>query len=239
MRFSPFKRAGAAVLMAGGLACAAALAQAPATAAHKASASNSAAHKAGAATAVEPKRLDFPGVGRTPTPEEIAAWDHAIGPSGKGLPPGQGTAAQGAPIYQSRCSMCHGSKLQGVRRVAGDGSLFGGPALAGGRGQPLWGTGPMPPLTIGSYRPFATTVFDVIYRAMPAYQGGTLTPDEVYALTAFLLYKNDIIKEDTVLNASTLPEIVMPNRHGFVPDKLEDIPNFKKRGCYKTYGTCP
>lgn len=82
-------------------------------------------------------------------------------------------------------------------------------------------------------------VFDVIYRAMPAYQGGTLSPDEVYALTAYLLYKNEIVKEDTVLNAATLPEIEMPNRHGFIPDKLEDIPDLKKRGCYKTYGTCP
>lgn len=107
--------------------------------------------------------------------------------------------------------------------------------------MPLWGTGNNrnAPQTIGSYRPFATTVFDVIYRAMPAYQGGTLTPDEAYSLTAFILFKNDIIKEDQQMDSETVPSVVMPNRHGFVPDNLDEIADFKKRACFKTYGTCP
>jgi len=74
---------------------------------------------------------------------------------------------------------------------------------------------------------------------MPAYQGGSLTADKMYPLTAFILFKNDMIKEDAKMNSETLPQLVMPNSHGFVPDKLEDIPDFKRRACFKTYGTCP
>jgi len=181
----------------------------------------------------------YNGIGRTPTHEEIQAWARAVGPSGKGLPPGKGTVKEGARIYAGKCSYCHGANLEGVPRVSGSGNLIGGPALMGGRNMPLWGPTHNAPLTIGSYRPFATSVFDVIYRAMPAYQGGTLSADETYALTAYLLYKNDIIKEDAFMDRETLPQVTMPNRHGFVPDKFEDIPDIKKRGCYKTYGTCP
>jgi cytochrome c5 len=211
MRSSLSKRVGSTLALLAGITCVATQAQTP----------------------------NYTGIGRTPTEAEVQAWARTIGPSGKGLPPGKGTAKEGALIYARKCSYCHGENLKGVPRVNGSGNLVGGPALAGGRNMPLWGPDHNAPLTIGSYRPFATTVFDVIYRAMPAYQGGTLGADETYALTAYLLYKNDIIEEDAVIDRETLPKVTMPNRHGFVPDKFEDIPDIKKRGCYKTYGTCP
>jgi len=94
-----------------------------------------------------------------------------------------------------------------------------------------------PKMTVGSYWPFATTIFDYIRRAMPRYQEGTLKADEVYSLTAFLLYRNDIIKEDDVIDATTLPKIKMPNRDGFIPQNTDEIHDWKKRGC--KLGHCP
>lgn len=211
MRFSQLKRAVAALGVIAALGCAAALAQTP----------------------------SISGVGRTPTDDEIKAWAHSSGPSGKDLPPGKGTAKEGEPIYVQKCAFCHGRNLEGVPRVTGSGVVIGGPRLGGGRDAPLWGPERNAPLTVGNYKAFATTVFDVIYRAMPQYQGGSLTPDEAYALAAFILFKNDIIKQDAVMDRETLPKVEMPNRHGFLPDKLEDIPDIQKRGCFKTYGTCP
>jgi S-disulfanyl-L-cysteine oxidoreductase SoxD len=193
---------------------------------------------------------DYRDLGRTPSQEEIRAWDIAIGVDGKELPPGSGTAQQGAEIYAQKCVVCHGPDLKGVlyqgRDVLGGGKGGPGsdrtdvgpgrpvPPLVGGKGSL---TGPKPLKTIGSYWPFATTLWDFINRAMPRWQERTLTADEVYALTAFVLYKNDIIKENDVLDAKSLPKVQMPNRNGFLPARLEDIHDFKKRGC--RLGQCP
>jgi S-disulfanyl-L-cysteine oxidoreductase SoxD len=164
-------------------------------------------------------------VGRTPTPEEIQAMDIAIGTDGKELPPGNGNAKTGARIFAEKCAACHGEKQEGSSQA---------PALVGGKGT-LTSLHPM--MTAGSYWPFATTVFDYIRRAMPRYQEGSLKADEVYSLTAFILYRNDIIKEDDVVDAAALPKIVMPNRNGFIPQNLDEIHDWKKRGC--KIGHCP
>ena len=170
----------------------------------------------------------YANVGRTPTKEEIQAWDIAVGPDGKGLPAGQGSAKEGAPIYAAKCAACHGA--------AGQGGAIG-PRVVGGKADTETLTTVRPVRSVGGYWPYATTVWDFINRAMPRGQSGTLTPNEVYALTAFILAKSDIIKEDDVLDAKTLPKVEMPNRNGFVPAKFSDIPDEKKRGCKQ--GVCP
>jgi cytochrome c5 len=172
-------------------------------------------------------------VGRTPTQQEISAWDISVSPSGKGLPAGSGTAAQGAKVFAAKCAMCHGRELQGTK--AGDPNLvMVAPALVGGEGTL---TTDNPVRTVGSYWPFATTLYDFINRAMPRGAERTLKPDEVYAATAFILYKNKIIKEDDVMDAKTLPKVQMPNRNGFLPTRIEDIADLQKRGCHQ--GQCP
>jgi S-disulfanyl-L-cysteine oxidoreductase SoxD len=168
---------------------------------------------------------DYNNVGRTPSQEEIRSIDIAIAVDGKELPPGSGTAKQGAPIYAKKCVECHGPNLEGTKI---------GLPLVGGKGTLATAH---PVKTIGSYWPFATTLWDYINRAMPRWQEGSLQPDEVYALTAFLLYKNAIIQENDVLDANSLPKIQMPNRNGFLPARFEDIPDLKKRGC--RLGHCP
>ena len=168
---------------------------------------------------------DYKNVGRAPTEQEVQAMDIAIGTDGKELPPGSGTAKEGARIFKAKCEVCHGANLEGSPTA---------PALVGGQGTL---TSLHPKLTVGSYWPFATTIFDYIRRAMPRYQEGSLSVDEVYSLAAFVLYRNDIIKETDVLDAKTLPKVVMPNRNGFLPARFEDIPDFKKRGC--KMGHCP
>jgi len=158
-------------------------------------------------------------LGRTPTPEEVKAWDIAIGPEGKELPPGSGTAEDGAKIYAEKCVLCHGP-------TATEGKFLHG-VLAGGEGSL---TTLEPIKTIGSYWPYATTIFDFINRAMPFNKPGSLMPDEVYSLTAFLLYKNDVIKMDAVIDAKSLPQVQMPNRDGFFPAKP-----VWKNGYYQPY----
>jgi cytochrome c len=144
------------------------------------------------------------GLGRTPTAAEIQAWDIAIGPEGKELPAGQGTAREGAALYRDKCAMCHGANgNEGPQDV-----------LVGGQGSL---TTAKPVRTIGSFWPYATTVYDYIYRAMPFYAPGSLSPHEVYALTAYLLFRNGIVSEDEVIDARTLPKVIMPNRAGFHP----------------------
>jgi len=171
-------------------------------------------------------------LGRTPTTEEIQAWDIAINPSGEELPPGSGTAKDGAKVYIEKCMGCHGQNLEG--------SPNGRPLVGG---QSTIGT-LNPKKTIGAYWPFATSIWDFINRAMPPnlYNQPVppeqrLQPDEVYALTAFLLYRNDIIQEHDIMNASTLPIVEMPNRSGFIPADLEDVLDYRGRGCRS--GTCP
>jgi len=170
----------------------------------------------------------YKNVGRTPTKQENEAWDISIGPDGKGLPPGQGSAKDGAPIFAAKCAVCHGDQGQGAKI---------GPRVVGGIADTETLTTLRPVRSVGGYWPYATTVWDFIRRAMPRDQSGTLTPNEVYALTAWILYKSNIIQEGDVLDAKTLPKVQMPNRNGFVPANFADIPDEKKRGCEQ--GLCP
>jgi S-disulfanyl-L-cysteine oxidoreductase SoxD len=148
------------------------------------------------------------GVGRTPTAEEIRAWDISIGTAGKELPPGHGTAKEGAELFvRKNCSVCHGRTGSGVLA----------PTLIKSDGK---SKSPHPCLTpcvndsnvMALHAPFATTMWDYINRAMPLTKEGTLKPDEVYALTAFLLYKNGVIQQDEVMDPQSLPKVKMPNR---------------------------
>jgi cytochrome c len=167
-------------------------------------------------------------IGRAPTKEEIQAWDLSIGPDGKGLPPGQGSAKDGAPIFAAKCAVCHGANGEGGKI---------GPRVVGGIADTETLTTLHPVRTVGGYWPYATSVWDFIRRAMPRDQSGTLTPNEVYAVTAFILFESNIIKEGDVLDQITLPKVQMPNRNGFVPARFADIPDERKRGC--TQGICP
>ncbi len=153
-------------------------------------------------------------LGRTPTEAELHPSDGVVGSDGTELPPGGGTAQQGALIYAVRCSGCHGKNGEGI---------YPWPRLVGGIGSL---NTPHPVQTVGSYSPYATTIWDYIQRAMPPFPlEKNLTPDNIYALTAFLLYKNGIIKETDVMNKSSLPEVQMPNRHGFYPDPPQTTPD--------------
>jgi S-disulfanyl-L-cysteine oxidoreductase SoxD len=144
-----------------------------------------------------------PGLGRDATPQEIAAWDISIPPSGAGLPAGSGTAKQGEAVYVAKCLACHAAKGAGKpadQLVGGIGSL----ATAN------------PVRTVGSYWPYATTLFDYIRRAMPTTNPMSLSDSEVYAVTAYLLHLNGIVGANAEMNAQTLAEVKMPNRDGFV-----------------------
>jgi len=168
---------------------------------------------------------NYKNVGRTPTAQEVQAMDIAISTDGKELPPGSGNAKTGARLFAEKCAACHGENLEGSPQA---------PALIGGAGTL---TSMHPKLTTGSYWPFATTIFDYIRRAMPRYQEGSLKTDDVYSLTAFILFRDEIIKEDDVIDAKSLPKIKMPNRDGFIPQNLDEIHDWKKRGC--KLGHCP
>ena len=146
---------------------------------------------------------DGPSLGVAIDAEDFTAWNISIGPDGDGLPPGSGNAAAGEAVYAEKCAACHGDEGAG------------GPndALVGGHGTLDQQNAAR---TIGSYWPYATTVFDYIRRAMPFQSPQSLTDDEVYALTAYLLALNGVIGEDEVMSAGTLPEVRMPNRDGFV-----------------------
>lgn len=144
------------------------------------------------------------GLGQTATPEQIRGWDIDVRADGAGLPPGSGSVLQGQAIYQARCLACHGA----------DGAKGTAPRLAGGQGTLATAS---PVLTVGSYWPYATTLYDYIHRAMPLDSPQSLTPDEVYAVTAYTLHLNGIVKADAVLDAQSLAAIRMPNRDGFRP----------------------
>jgi cytochrome c len=150
------------------------------------------------------QRREGPDLGRPATADEIKAVDASIPPDGAGLPPGQGTARAGAAIYERQCVSCHGEKGTG------------GPndRLAGGTGT-LTGSGP-PIKTIGNYWQWPTTLFDYTRRAMPYNTPLSLSNDEVYAVTAYLLHLNGIISDEAVMNAETLPKVRMPNRDNFI-----------------------
>ena len=153
--------------------------------------------------------------GTTPRAEEIAAVDIDAMPDGRGLPPGSGTYQEGRDVYTAQCASCHGENLEGIPDVG-----IGGDRLIGGRGSLASGN---PVKTIESYWPYATTVFDYVKRAMPFHAPGSLSDDEVYAATAFILGEAQIIGQDEVMNAETLPQVRMPNRDGFVPDPRPDV----------------
>ena len=146
---------------------------------------------------------ESPNLGTTPDPELLAAWNIDIGPKGDGLPAGSGTATEGETIYSVQCFACHGPEAEGLLNDR----------LAGGHGSL---TTEAPLKTVGSYWPYATTIFDYVRRAMPYLTPQTLTPDELYAVTAYLLYINNIVEQDEEMNAETLPAVEMPNRDSFV-----------------------
>ena len=152
-------------------------------------------------------------IGRTPTAEEIKARDIAIGPTGEELPPGKGNAKEGAQLYRTKgCAACHGA--QGLEGPA--------PILKSKdpKNPDLWARGRILPLRA----PFATTVWDYINRGMPLNREGTLTPDEVYSLTAYLLFINDVIPEDQALDQQSLPKVKMP-----IGDSYAKLPDWKPR----------
>ncbi|MCJ2079657.1 cytochrome c [Methylobacterium sp. E-016] len=151
------------------------------------------------------------GVGRPATPSAIAAWDIDVRADGRGLPPGRGTVREGAAVFAARCAGCHGAQGEGA---AAD-------ALVGGRGTLATAK---PLRTIGSYWPYATTLFDYVRRAMPFDAPQSLTPDEVYAVSAYLLHRNGILPEQAGLDADSLARVVMPNRDGFTTDPRPDLP---------------
>ena len=146
---------------------------------------------------------ETPRLGHHADTAAIAAWAREVWPDGRGLPPGGGTAAAGAPLFADQCASCHGP--DGIGGTADE--------LAGGQ-MPL--TIDTPDKNVGTYWPYATTLFDFIRRAMPMTAPGSLRDDEVYALSAYLLWRNDIIGEHDEMNAHTLPAVVMPNRNGFI-----------------------
>ena len=145
-----------------------------------------------------------PSLGKPVSQEDLASWDISIGPDGAGLPPGSGTVKQGEAVFAAKCQACHGEKGAGRpndRLVGGQGSL----------------TGDKPPIkTVGSYWPYATTLFDYIRRAMPFNESKSLTNEEVYGVVAYLLNLNGIIAESETMNAQSLPKVMMPNHDGFI-----------------------
>jgi S-disulfanyl-L-cysteine oxidoreductase SoxD len=150
------------------------------------------------------------GVGRPPTPEEMRELGSAIAPDGTGLPPGSGTVAAGRALFAAQCARCHGP--------TGEGAV--GARLVGGQGTL---STPKPLKTVGSFWPYATTLWDYVNRAMPFDRPGLLEPPEVYAAVAFVLNLNGIIDEGGVMDATTLPKVKMPNREGFVADPRPDV----------------
>jgi len=165
----------------------------------------------GVAAAADASKTPY-GFGTTATDADLARFVSPL-PDGRGLPQGSGSVLQGKSIYLQQCASCHGENLQGGtgdRLVGGRGSLVNGdPAKA-------------PVKTVESYWPYATTLFDYIKRAMPLTAPDSLSNDDVYALTAYILAQAKIVADDALMNAQTLPKVQMPNRNGFVPDRRPD-----------------
>ena len=153
--------------------------------------------------------------GRPATPEEIKLWDIDVRPDGKGLPAGSGTVLDGKTIYEENCVACHGVNGQGGikdRLVGGQGTL----------------TSARPVKTVGSFWPYSTTLFDYVRRAMPYQAPGTLSVDETYAVTAYILSLNGLLPETGKLDKDSLPKVMMPNRDGFIPEpEFRTITNSK------------
>jgi S-disulfanyl-L-cysteine oxidoreductase SoxD len=155
--------------------------------------------------------FDLGDIGRKATPEEIAGWDIDVRPDGEGLPEGRGSVADGEDLYVTYCSACHGDFGEGAGRW---------PQLAAGGDGGLAGHDPIK--TIGTYWPYASTLVDYVYRAMPYGFGQSLTADELYAISAYVLYLNDVLTdEDDELSRETMAEIRLPNEDGFFDDDRE------------------
>ena len=163
-----------------------------------------------AAILATPTLAETYGFGRPATMQELAGWDIDVRPDGRGLPAGSGNAAQGKPLYEAKCAACHGMKGEGGladRLVGGKGSL----------------NTEKPVMTVGSYWPYASTLYDYIFRAMPFTAPQSLKPNEVYAISAYILHMNGIIGEKDVMDAKSLPKVQMPNRKGFTADPRPDV----------------
>ena len=156
--------------------------------------------------AAPPHRHD---IGRTATPQEIAGWDIDVRPDGQGLPPGRGSVKDGEGVYMSRCAACHGEFGEGAGRW---------PPLAGGRGSLASHD---PNRTVGSYFPYASSVFDYVRHAMPFGDAQSLKPDELYAVVAYLLWLNDVVDEEFVLSPESFRQLRLPNEAGFFDDDRE------------------
>ena len=163
-----------------------------------------------------PSKFSF---GETAAEQDIAKIAIAIPADGKGLPPGKGDYAKGKQVYEMTCAACHGADLNGV---AGLPDMPSGAALRliGGRGTL---TSQKPIVTVESYWPYATTLFDYIRRAMPYLAPGSLSADDIYAVSAYILAEGKIIDKSTVLDAESLPKVAMPNRDGFIPDPRPEL----------------
>ncbi len=161
------------------------------------------------------------GLGRTATPEEIAAWNLDVSPDGTGLPDGSGSVEQGETLFVERCAVCHGEFAEGVGRW---------PKLAGGEGT-LDRADPVK--TVGSYWPYLSTAWDYIHRSMPFGNAQTLTADETYAITAYILYSNFLVDSDFVLSDENFLDVEMPNADGFIVDDREKVefPKFIREPC--------
>lgn len=161
------------------------------------------------------------GLGRPALPEEVAAWDIDVRPDGLGLPEGSGDVMTGEELYVERCAVCHGDFGEAIGRW---------PVLAGGQGTL---THDDPNKTIGSYWPYLSTVFDYVHRAMPFGDAQSLTADEVYAITAYLLYLNDLVEDDFELSRESFAEVRLPNENGFFMDDRDavELPVFVREPC--------
>jgi len=161
---------------------------------------------------IDPANAQF-GVGQPATEEDIASINIDVMPDGRGLPQGQGTYAEGKAVYSQSCAACHGEDLEGIKEI-------GAPKLIGGRGSL---TDAKPVKTVESYWPYASTLFDYVHRAMPMDSPGSLSANEVYAVSAYILGRAGIIGDDAVLDAKSMAKIKMPNADGFVSDPRPDV----------------
>ncbi len=163
------------------------------------------------------------GLGRPAAPDEIAAWNMDVRPDGQGLPPGQGSVAEGEELFNDICAACHGDFGEGL-------GLY--PALTGGEGT-LTITVGRPTKSIGSFVPHLSTIFDFIHRAKPFGDAQSFSDDEVYALTAYLLYLNDLVDEDFTLSHENFTSVHLPNENGFFPDDRAqtEVPRFSEPPC--------
>lgn len=174
-----------------------------------------------AVLAATPAAAEKLGLGRPALPEEVAAWDIDVRPDGLGLPEGSGDVFTGEELYINNCAMCHGDFGEAVGRW---------PVLAGGQGTL---SEDRPNKTVGSYWPYLSTVWDYVHRAMPFGNARTLSNDEVYAITAYILYLNDIVDDDFTLSKENFTEVAMPNAGGFFMDDRDEmeVPAFTVEPC--------